>query len=502
MNLSYKLTLADGFGLQITAGDAKAIPVVELLARAMMLKPGKAEYILLVFTGKTEELFSMKGNKITCRIPTAFNQDDLVFKATQISLVIAHIVQKRGGILVHGGLAEFQGHGIILAAPGGTGKTTASNRLPSPWHSLSDDAVLIVRTADKRYWGHGWPTWSSFYSEGPGGSWNTEQGVPLKALYFLFQSQNNALEELNASQAAAMLIESVEQANMIFNRHIPPEGIREIHLEQFAIVCAATTCLPAHRLVLSLTGNFWTLIEESLERITTKIPSSSTGSARTGALAQIEKQSAGIVIFGNSMYPTLKEPGFVEVQPYNNAKPCRGDIIYFRSPATGAMVVHRVMAVQPDGLVTRGDNNAKDDPDFIPLSAVDGKVVAVKDAKGSRPLRRGMAGMMDYAYARMFIRFRIIAGRIYRLLFSANTLTGSLHRFTPQRANIKFVFFGNPMQGHLKILKDNVCVGYYHQSVWHIDYPWRLLVDPIKIEAAANRINLAKEQWIMKFIDP
>jgi hypothetical protein len=171
------------------------------------------------------EFFSMQGERFLCCILPPSGPDDIASGAFRVSLAIAHMAQKRGGILVHGGLAEFRGEGIILAAPGATGKTTAFNRLPVPWHPLSDDAALIVRHADNRYFGHAWPTWSRFFFNGSGGSWKTEYGVPLKSLVFLSQSPENALEVLNTSPAAAMLIESVEQVNWVFNRRLTPARI-------------------------------------------------------------------------------------------------------------------------------------------------------------------------------------------------------------------------------------------------------------------------------------
>ncbi len=501
MTTSHKISFADGFSLQITAGDDKAIPVVELLARAMMLKTGEAEHTLQVFTGETEELFSLQGKKIICRILPPVNQDDIAFKVVQVSLAVAHLLQKRGGILVHGGLAEYQGQGVILAAPSGTGKTTTSDRLPAPWRSLSDDLVLIARSADGNYYGHPWPTWSRFYFGGPGGSWKTEYSVPLQSLYFLYQSPEDGLEELNANQAAAMLIESVEQANMVFNNDMLPADIHENHLEQFGIVCEVTANLPAYRLLLSLTGNFWTLLEESLQQAKSKILSLSVVNARTGAFDQIKNATTGIVVSGSSMYPTMITPGYIDVQPYVKEKPRRGDVIHFPSPSTGAMVVHRVMKVQPGGLITRGDNNSQNDPDLIPLSGVEGKVVAVKDAKGSRKLRSGTAGMMDYAYARLYCTFRIILRRIYQRLFPSRALMGILHRFAPQSTKLKIVFFGIPMRGQLKIMADDLCVGYYKRNCWHIAYPWRLWVDPVKLEAVVKQVELDMEQSMLKFIE-
>ena len=497
---SYKMTLADGFDLQITAGDVEALPIVEMLARVMALPPGKAEYELLVLTGRETELFSRTGNTITCRIPPPKNQDDLVTRAMQASLAIAHAVQKHGGVLVHGGLAEYEGQGIILAAPGGTGKTTASTRLPDPWRSLSDDAVLIVRDTEGNCYGHPWPTWSRFYQDGPGGVWNTCSGFPLKALYFLFQSPDDALEDLNANQVAAMLIESVEQANSVFSRNMPPAGMHDNHRAQFNLVGAVTDRLPAYRLRLGLTGDFWRLIEDSLKR-QTPITIDSTDSCLEGsghgkAFAAEKIVSSGVVFSGNSMYPTLKEPGYLAVRPYDAENPRWGDVVYFRAPKSGTMVVHRIMALRPDGLVTRGDNNSQNDPDVVPLSAVKGKVISIRDAAGNnKPVRSGAAGMLDYAFARIFRRAKALAGRMYRLFFPSHSLTGCLRLFAPNSADFKFVFFGQGFQGQLKILSSNVCVGHYSRGVWHIAYPWRLWVDPVQIELAAREVESAKEQW-------
>lgn len=501
MNTSYKISFADGFSLQINAEDEKAIPVVELLARTMMLEPGEAEFTLQVLTAEVEELFSIKGKKVFCRILPPANEDDTAFKAMQVSLVIAHLVQKRGGILVHGGLAVFQGQGVILAASGGTGKTTTSNRLPASWRSYSDDAVLIVRNTDNYYSGHPWPTWSRFYSDGPGGSWKAEYSVILKSLYFLLQSQEDTLEELNASQAAAMLIESVAESNVFFNRNMLPTDIHKNHLEQFSIVCSVTSILPAYRLHLSLTGNFWILLEKSLHRSLPVIIPPSAGNIHVKALDQFKKKSPGVVVYGTSMYPTLMPPGYIEVRPYDNDKPRRGDIVHFRSPATGRMFVHRVTAVRPEGIITRGDNNAQDDLELIPFPSVDGKVITVKDSKGSRHLRGGPAGMMDYAYARLLRMVKILTVRIYRSFISFHSLTGSLLRYAPKKsADLKYVFFGNPIHGQLKIMSDDICVGYYTRRCWHIAYPWRLWIDPVKLEAAVKKVEFETDQWAVKFI--
>jgi SynChlorMet cassette protein ScmC len=498
MHPSYKLTLADGFSLQITAEDAEAGAVVELLAKAMRLEPGAAENVLRVVTGETETFYTAEAGGAVCRLQRPNSREDAAVRALQISLVIAHMAQKRGGILLHGGLAEFQGQGVILAATSGTGKTTASKRLPAPWRSLSDDAVLIVRKADHYYYGHPWPTWSLFFPGGPGGSWNAERGIPLKTLYFLFQSPEDALAPLNSTQASAMLMESAEQANAAFNRDKSAADLHQNHLEQFSIVCAVTSSLPAFRLSLSLNGRFWTLLEESLRRQAETLPLFSAGRGSGAAFDPVKPIATGVVIAGNSMAPTLAPPGYVEVRPYQNEKPRRGDVVHFFSTAHGTMVTHRVMEVRPEGLVTRGDNNLNNDPDFVPHSAVDGQVVAVRDVRGSRAVAGGAAGMRDFAFARLFNRVRIIAGRIDRRFSLERFLAAGLLRFFSKRKDLKIVLFGHPSQSHLKVMADGIGVGYYERGGWRIVFPWRLRVDRAELEAAVRRMELRREQWMIQ----
>jgi hypothetical protein len=452
MHSSYRLKLADGFEVEIAAGDAGASKIVDLLAGAMMLEPGTAKYSLLVLTGQKSETFSSDGKRIVCGFPLQTNQDDIAIQAMQVGLAIAHQVQKRGGVLVHGGLAEFQEKGVILAAPGGTGNTT--------------------------------------------------KPVPLKAIYFLSRSPVDDLDDLNSSQAAAMLIESVEQANRTFDKTLSPSDIHENHRRQFSIVCERADRLPMHRLQLSLSGNFWDLVEESLKHPRTVLEVSSFEENEKSEVSSDKKSTPSeVVLSGTSMYPTLKAPGFLEVRPYGKAKPRRGDVICFRAPGSGKMVIHRVMAVRPEGLITRGDNISHNDPDVVTLCAVVGRVDAIrKGGDGILRVRGGRAGMLEYAYARLFRMTRMLVGRMCRLILSPNFLLGCLRLFAPRSTRFKFVYFGSMPQGQLKILLGNDCIGHYLRGIWHIAFPWRFWVDPAEIQSASQKIESAEAQWLKTYM--
>ena len=154
--------------------------------------------------------------------------------------------------------------GVILAAPSGTGKTTASNRLPAPWRSQCDDTTLVVRDAQGNYWAHPWPTWSRFLNGGPGGTWDVQNAVPVKGIFFLVQGLDDRVERVGSGQAVSLLGESVGQASMFMAPGLSKEETRALHLERFNNLCALARVVPTHLLYTSLTGAFWREIEQAL----------------------------------------------------------------------------------------------------------------------------------------------------------------------------------------------------------------------------------------------
>jgi SynChlorMet cassette protein ScmC len=80
--------------------------------------------------------------------------------STSLKPIYKYYAEKNGGGPAHAALAELNGKGILIAAHGGTGKSTCSIRLPSYWTPLSDDMSLIVKDSNKNYRVHPMPTWS------------------------------------------------------------------------------------------------------------------------------------------------------------------------------------------------------------------------------------------------------------------------------------------------------------------------------------------------------
>jgi SynChlorMet cassette protein ScmC len=277
------LALADGSAWGIVAGDETASAICSRLAEAMQLHLYHAPaYRLFVLTdnsgvysdtasvGRESQpqgyvpwtfLLSDNDHTVTCIVPPTQNSDILMNQLLQLSLVMVRQTQAQGGFLLHGALAERDGWGVILAGPGRVGKTTASRRLPSSWRSLSDDATLLVRDKRGAYWAHPWPTWSSFMSDGPGGTWDVEHAVPLKAIFFLEQAQQDRVEAVAPGQSVCLLVELAEHTSWFMAHGQERDVARKLRLQRFENICSLVQSTASYRLHLSLNGAFWELIE-------------------------------------------------------------------------------------------------------------------------------------------------------------------------------------------------------------------------------------------------
>jgi len=276
----HNLVLADGSCWLIAAGDEEAASIVAHLGEAMQLHltPGATEpphhgnlcRLLVQADAHTPvangfaPVASKNDGVVVCILSPCDLWGGPFINFLRLSLVIARDVQTRGGVLIHGALAERDGIGVILAAPGGTGKTTASNRLPPPWRSLCDDTTLVVRDPQGNYRAHPWPTWSRFLDGGPGGTWDVQNAVPIKGIFVLVRAVEDRVQQVGPGQAVSLLVECAEQASQLMTQGLSKEETRALHLERFNNLCALVRVVPTHVLHLSLTGAFWQEIEQAL----------------------------------------------------------------------------------------------------------------------------------------------------------------------------------------------------------------------------------------------
>ena len=277
------LALADDSFWDIVAADERASHVVSALAKAMQLQPPDKSaqnkspnstprrLIIHIEDSRKDSMpllktapLAIKDQDTLCVLISDLSHEMLAFQLMHLSMVICRDVQHRGGVLLHGALAGWNGNGAILAGPGGRGKTTASRRLPSHWQSFCDDMTLVVCDSKGAYWAHPWPTWSTFMFNGPGGAWNIQHAVPLKGIFFLEQSHEDTLKPIGIAQSICLLNASAEQALWPMPDHSEKNVLRELRLQRFDNTCSLAKAVSSYVLRLGPDGAFWKEIERAL----------------------------------------------------------------------------------------------------------------------------------------------------------------------------------------------------------------------------------------------
>ncbi len=266
----YAMATACGGACTVVAGNRDAIPVVSFMAGAMGLAENGSSAggsrlqvevwpeVKPAMPGTGED--SGNGDFIVCRISPADQQDLLATQMIWLSPFFVQAIESRGGVLIHGALAERDGCGVIFAGPGGIGKSTVSRRLPPPWRSLSDDMTLIERGDDGRYLAHPWPTWSRFMWGGPGGTWDVSRAVPLKAVYILDKAEHTECRAVGTGQAAMLLQEVADQASFFAYDNVDRDRARNHRTARFNSVCGIAFSVPVSILMTSLSQPFAHLI--------------------------------------------------------------------------------------------------------------------------------------------------------------------------------------------------------------------------------------------------
>jgi len=163
-----------------------------------------------------------------------------------------------GGIPVHAALLERDGEAIMIAAPGGTGKSTCASRVPPPWHALCDDTVLLV-PAGGIYYAHPLPTWSDFLIRDLSDRrWDVGYAVPVTGIWFLEHGEQDQAVPIGKGQAASLLYQSAVQVSRIcLGKEHNDQIYTGWHMGLFHRSCDAVSNLYCGILQATLNGSFW-----------------------------------------------------------------------------------------------------------------------------------------------------------------------------------------------------------------------------------------------------
>jgi hypothetical protein len=90
---------------------------------------------------------------------------------------------------------------------------------------------------------------------------------------------------------------------------------------------------------------------------------------------------------GSSMSPFIKNGDLITVSPPDNPIPRCGDVMAFLHPLTGGIIVHRLIKMQGDHFVMKGDNRYGTDG-CVPKEGLLGRVTGVK--RGGKDIKPGL----------------------------------------------------------------------------------------------------------------
>ena len=272
---SYSFHLSNGAEWRVLAADRAAETILERLAEVMTLRRvsdcRQNHSVQTVFV-RVSDVPRMKmaheDGGLSCVLPVAWQtkQEADFMNFISISAVITSNASLSWAILVHSALAEYNGNGVLFAASSGTGKTTASRRLPHWWNSLCDDMTLVVRDESGRWRAHPWPTWSAFCNGGKGGRWDVSHSVPIEAIFFLNQSEAESVEPLGKGEGLIRLVKAFAQVSF-FALELAglTQSDRKINAQWFSDLTDVVSKVPIHKLNLSIDGEFWKHVERAMD---------------------------------------------------------------------------------------------------------------------------------------------------------------------------------------------------------------------------------------------
>jgi SynChlorMet cassette protein ScmC len=153
------------------------------------------------------------------------------------------------------------GRGVLIAAAGGTGKSTCSTRIPKPWRSLGDDLAFVMPDV-QGYNVHPFPTWSNFFFDRPQRSWNVQEHAVLDTFFFLEQAQEDSVEAIGKGDAAMRIYNSSMQICTPMFRMVGADAL-PLKQQVFNNACDMSKSIPSYILKVKLTGRFW----EEMDRV-------------------------------------------------------------------------------------------------------------------------------------------------------------------------------------------------------------------------------------------
>lgn len=185
------------------------------------------------------------------------------------------------------------------------------------------------------------------------------------------------------------------------------------------------------------------------------------------------EKTKSLLYVGRSMNPLLRDLDRLFYHPYVDREIRVGDVVVVDSPER--KVIHRVLSVGIDGVVTGGDNNFFNDPWLLDPSQIDGRVVYIHRGDRTLPIYGGLRGRVTSAPWRIYRRF---LGYLFRLIKPYYRMATKCKPFAFFPINVKAFSFQSPRGEELQLFVGKRVIGRKKPgSEWEIQPPFRLFID-------------------------
>ncbi len=169
-----------------------------------------------------------------------------------------------GGSPFHAAFVGLEDNGILIIAPGNTGKTTSFQRLPDYWDKYSDDLALVIKAGTNKYNVHPLPTWSDYVVRNIKTKFRVEHNLPLKGIFFLEQSNKDKVTEIKQGKAAMEIFNSLKSNSERLLPRMDEFEKKDINSRLLDTSFQLSKAIPCYRLKATLHGEFWKEIEKVL----------------------------------------------------------------------------------------------------------------------------------------------------------------------------------------------------------------------------------------------
>ncbi len=194
---------------------------------------------------------------------------------------------------------------------------------------------------------------------------------------------------------------------------------------------------------------------------------------------------------GPSMNPTLKAGDGLYVIPYGDNPIDTGDVVVFRHPEEKYKIVHRVVAVDPQGLRTRGDNNKGLDSWVLRPEEIIGRVVSAGRNTKIRTIRGGARGRMLASVLWAIKNINMTVSKILHPAYHLLARSGIFLKLVPLLPKMRILSFNRPEGDELQLFMGNHMFGRYlpEYDQWRIMRPFRLFVDEACLKRNRSRLK-------------